>query len=297
MRTSQILIAIAVLIAVSIGLQVRRDQGWQAYEPRTPVLWLQAGPAMERVALGYDALASDVYWMRAVVYFGRQRLSQVEGKNYDLLYPYLDLVTSLDPHFLVAYRFGAFFLSEKYPEGPNRPDLAIALLMRGMEQNPARWEFSHDIAFVYYFNYANYSEAAAWFNRASELPGAPIWLRTMAATTLARGGERDASRLLWRELYKAADNETIKETAALRLAQLDTFDVIDQLNPILWRYKGRTGHFPPDWGAVVSARLLRAVPSDPTGEPLFLDTVNEDVRIARTSKLWPVPQGVEQYGQ
>ena len=49
-------------------------------------------------------------------------------KNYDLLYPLLDLVTTLDPRFNVAYRFGAIFLVRAAPGGPGRPDLAIALL-------------------------------------------------------------------------------------------------------------------------------------------------------------------------
>ena len=35
-----------------------------------------------------------------------------------LLYPLLDLTTTLDPHFNIAYRFGAIFLSEPYPAGP-----------------------------------------------------------------------------------------------------------------------------------------------------------------------------------
>ena len=128
--------AIALLMAVAVALQVWRDDGWQAYEPATPVMWLQAGPAMERAALGYDALVADIYWIRAVVYFGRQRLSDAKDKNYDLLYPLLDLVTTLDPRFNVAYRFGAFFLSENAPDGPDRPDLAIELLKRGIEARP-----------------------------------------------------------------------------------------------------------------------------------------------------------------
>jgi tetratricopeptide (TPR) repeat protein len=297
MRTWQLAGVIAVLMAVSVGLQVQRDAGWQAYDPQTPIMWLQAGPAMERATLGYDALAADIYWMRTVVYFGRQRLSQVEGKTYDLLYPYLNLVTSLDPQFTVAYRFGAIFLSERHPDGPHRPDQAIELLQRGIEHDPHKWEYLHDIAFIHYFSYQNFPEAAAWFQRASELPGAPVWLRTMAAVTLARGGERDASRLLWRELYEGAENESIRENALLRLAQLDTFDILDELNPILWRYEARTGKFPASWDELISAGVLRGVPTDTTGEPFILHTINEDARISRKSRLWPVPDGMERYGQ
>ena len=283
------------MIGVSIAVQVRRDRGWRVYDPATPVMWLQAGPAMDRAALGYQALVADVYWIRAVVYYGRQRLSEVEGKNYDLLYPLLDLVTSLDPQFLAAYRFGAFFLSEREPGGPHRPDLAIRLLERGLEKNPTRWEYPHDIGFIYYFTYGDYPTAAEWFLRGSELPGAPIWLRTMAATTVASGGDRNNARVLWHELYDSTDSDDLKATVLVRLAQLDALDAIDELNPIVWRYKARTGRFPASWDELITARVLRSIPRDPTGEPYVLDSFQEDVRIAKTSKLLPLDPGSESY--
>jgi hypothetical protein len=294
-ETGRYLIAIALLITVSIALQVRRDKGWQAYDPPTPVMWLGAGPAMDRATLGYQALVADIYWIRAVVYYGRQRISDVEGKNYDLLYPLLDMVTSLDPQFLAAYRFGAFFLSERDPGGPHRPDLAIRLLQRGLEHNPTRWQFPHDIGFIYYFTYRDYPAAAEWFDRGGALPGAPIWLRTMAATTLAVGGDRNNARVLWRELYEGAESDTLKETAIIRMAQLDAFDAIDQLNPIVWRYKARTGRFPGTWADLIAARVLRDIPRDPTGEPFALNSVQQDVRVSTRSKLLPLPDGSESY--
>ncbi len=102
---------------------------------------------------------------------------------------------------------------------------------------------------------------------------------------------------MWRGLYESAEAEAIKENALIRLAQLDALDVLDQLNPIVWRYKGRTGQFPRSWSELINAGVLRGVPQDPTGAPLILDGTNEDVRIARNSKLWPLPEGLEYYGQ
>jgi len=121
---------IALLLAFAVALQVWRDRGWQPYEPATPVLWLQNADTMRRISLGFDSLIADTYWIRAVVYYGRQRLTEREDKNFDLLYPFLDFVTTLDPRFKTAYRFGAVFLSEPSPGGPGRPELAVKLLER-----------------------------------------------------------------------------------------------------------------------------------------------------------------------
>jgi hypothetical protein len=256
-------------------------------------MWLRAGPAMQRAALGYDALVADLFWMRAVVYFGRQRLSTAKDKTYDLLYPLLDLVTLLDARFTVAYRFGAIFLSEPYPGGPGRPDLAIDLLQRGLERDPARWEYARDIGFVYWWSYRDHATAADWFEKASAMPGAPTWLTSTAALMLTQGGDREAARQLWRQLYDSADVEWLKRAAEIRLAQIDALDQIDQLNTIVWRYEARKQRFPATWQELVLSGVLRGVPLDPAGAPYVLDRANEDVRLSEQSPLWPLPTGLE----
>ena len=285
------LVIVAVLLAIAVALQVWRDRGWTAFEPATPVMWLPNGTIVRRAALGFDSLAADVYWIRAVVYFGRQRLSTRPDKNYDLLYPLLDLVTTLDPRFMVAYRFGALFLTETPPGGPNRPDQAIHLLKNGVLQNPERWEYMHDIGFVYAWSNRDYEQASQWFARASEAPGAPIWLKATAASMVARGGDREAARELWRQLRDNTDVDWFKDTAEIHLAQFDALDAIDQLNQIVWRYRASTGRMPQSWDELVRAGVLRGAPLDPSRTPYELDPVTEDVRLSKQSPLWPLPEG------
>jgi hypothetical protein len=289
--TRAYVVAIAVLMSLAIALQVWRDRGWTPYEPATPLVWLQDASWVRRASLGFDSIVADVYWIRAVVYFGQQRLSSRPDKNYDLLYPLLNLVTALDPRFLVAYRFGAIFLSEPPPGGPNRPDQAIALLERGAERMPERWELPHDIGFVHAWNTHNYEEAARWFDRASLVPGAPIWLKSTAASMLTRHGDRDSARQLWAQILQSADVDWIASTAKLHLAQFDALDAIDALNEAVWRYKATTGRMPRAWEELIAARVLRDVPRDPAGAPFELDQINEDVRVSHESPLWPMPEG------
>ena len=168
-------VAIAALLSVSVGVQLVRDRGWAPFVPPNPMMWLQSGKVADKIFLGYKNLVADVYWMRAVVYYGGQRLQTTAPPNYDLLYSLLDLVTTLDPRFNIAYRFGAIFLAEAYPSGPGRPEQAIALLQRGIERT-GRWEYMHDIGFVYYWWLRDYARAAEWFERAAAVPGSPAWL-------------------------------------------------------------------------------------------------------------------------
>ena len=277
---------IAVLLAAAIVVQVVRDRGWAPYEPESSVLWLRSGEAAKKLALSFDAVAADVYWIRAVIYYGGHR--RAGARTYDELFPLLDLVTSLDPQFKVAYRFGALFLSEPPPGGPGRPDQAIALLERAVERD-GDWEYYEDIGVVHYWWRQDYVSAAEWFKKAASRPGAPSWLLGLAATTLAAGGSRESSRQLWTELLNNADAGYIQEQARLRLDQLDAMDAIDELTASLQRFTDREGRRPAAWQELVTAERLPGIPLDPAGVPFEVDSLTGKIGVSRQSPLWPLP--------
>lgn len=279
---------VALLMALSIGVQVVRDRGWAPYQPENPLLWVRSGPLLQRLALGYDNLVADVYWMRAVIYYGGKRRAEGRQLSYDTLYPLLDLVTYLDPHFRIAYRFGAIFLTEAYPAGPGRPDQAVQLLERGIERDFGRWEYFYDIGFVYYWWLHDYQRAAEWFLKGAERPGAAEWLKPLAATTLATGGQRDTSRQLWTQLLNS-DMTFIKSQAELRLQQLDAMDMIAELTPILNRFIEREHRIPRSWQELAAVEKLAQVPADPTGVPFVFDPKVGHIDVSRKSTLWPLP--------
>ena len=285
-------VLVALLMTAAIGVQVVRDRGWQPYEPPNPMLWVRSAPLMHRLALGYDNLVADAYWMRAVVYYGgQQRLDRAGSqKNYDALFPLLDMVTTLDPHFKIAYRFGAIFLAEAFPQGPGRPDLAVELLKRGIDRDEGRWEYFHDIGFIYYWWLHDYRQAAEWFLKGADRPGAAEWLRPLAATTLATGGQRSTSRQLWTELLKS-DMSFIQRQAEVRLQQLDAMDQIAELTPVLQRFIDREHRVPQSWQELATAEHLPRVPADPTGVPFVFDPRVGYIDVSRKSILWPLPSG------
>jgi len=282
--------AIAALMAMSLWVQVVRDRGWQPFTPPSGVLWVRSGPLAERLALGFDSIVADVYWIRAVVYFGGQRQA-TQQNQFDQLFPLLDLVTSLDPHFRIAYRFGSIFLAEPYPGGAGQPDLAIQLLEKGIAADPRRWEYVQDIGFIHYFWKRDFDQAAAWFKRATDIPGAPEWLGPLAATTLAEGGSRESSRLLWTQLRDTTEFEWIRTNAVHRLEQLDAMDSIDELTKSIEGFVATHGRPPKDWREIVILQRWRGLPVDPTGMLFTLDPTTGKVDISPNSKLWPLPDG------
>jgi hypothetical protein len=281
--------AASACLALAIVVHAHADA---AHPPpsvdRPDLLYVRSGDTMKRLVLDYDAAAADLYWIRTLQHFGRERLSPPSHeRTYALLYPLLDLTTTLDPYFTIAYRFGAIFLGEPFPGGPGRSDLAIALLQNGLRYQPGKWKYMQDLGFVYYWHLQDYRTAAAWFERAADAPGAPSWMRPLAAVTLAEGGHRGASRSLWQQIAKS-EEPWLRDSANQRLLQLDALDALDAIDERVSAYRRARPDAPLDWEHLVGAGYLRGVPADPTGIPYELARDGE-VSISRESRLWPIP--------
>ena len=286
---ARVLIAFAALFGAAVAIQVQRDRRFATDRPAEQVLYLQSPAVAGRLALSYDLLAADVYWIRALQQFGRARKTTAQERDYTLLYPLLDMATGLDPHFDIAYRFGAIFLSEPKPSGPGRPDLAEKLLLKGLQARPHRWQYMQDIGFVHFWALHDYQGAAAWFERGSRLPGAAWFLKPLAAMTLAQGGHRSASRTLFRALAESGESDWIRKNAVHRLRQLDAMDALDELRRIVAVYRARGGATPMTWQGLVRAGYLRAVPTDPEGVVYALGPWSGDVSLGEGSTLAPLP--------
>jgi hypothetical protein len=293
MRRGTFVTAVAAALSAlagAIALQIVKDNLYSRDEQqRRSVLYVRSGPALRRMALEYDALAADVYWIRAIQHYGGDRLAGTGKRKYELLYPLLDIATSLDPYFNIAYRFGAIFLSEGYPGGPGRPDQAIALLRKGIGAQPTKWQYYHDIAFVHYWQLRDMEGAARWFRLAASQPGAPNWLEPVGATMLIQGGDRASARFLLQQILKS-EEAWLRRMAQRGLLQVDALDAIDRIQQIVRRFPPPQGtSYSWDW--LLHQRVIRMVPPDPTGTPFELDPQTGVVRVSPTSELHPMPSG------
>ena len=291
-RGRRVLVAFVTIVLAACGatLQSLRDRD-AGMSPVGHRLGSVPPPAVvRRAALSFKAVLADVYWIRAVQHYGRTRLAGGGAQDYDLLYPLLDVATTLDPRFEAAYRLGAVFLSEPPPGGPGRPDLAVALLRKGLAANaPEGWRYLQDIGFVHYWWLRDAEGAAGWFECAANRPGAPWWLRPLAATTMAAGGERAGARVLWRQVRAATGDAWMRGEATRRLAQLDALEALERHQRVVDRFVERTGRPPASWRELAAAGDLSGTPADPTGVPYELRAPGGRVAVSRRSVLFPLP--------
>jgi hypothetical protein len=284
------LLGIGLLLTTAVLLQLGRDRAYgEGTAVDAPALYIDSAQVIEKVALSYKAVLADLYWIRALQHYGGERLKPNTGDRFALLYPLLNLTTSLDPRFTVAYRFGAIFLSEPYPGGAGKPELAVRLLEKGIRSTPEKWEYYHDIGFVYFWSLHDYLKSAEWFRRGGERPNAPWWLRTYAAAMMAKGGDRQTARVIWQNILSTTEGEWMKETAKKRLLQLDALDQIDYLRQIRDEFHRRKGRSPESWEQIIAAGLLRGVPADPSGTPYTLNFATGEIAVSGWSPLYPLP--------
>jgi tetratricopeptide (TPR) repeat protein len=288
-RTTGVTLAgVAVGLLLAGGLLRARD-AWPIPPDTTRLLYLRSGGVARRVMRPFDAVAADVYWIRAIQHYGRDRKSSRTTGRFELLEPLLDLTTTLDPHFNIAYRFGAIFLSLEPPNGPGRSDQAIALLEKGLANNPGRWQYALDIGFVHYWHTGDYRQAAHWFESAADMPNAPEWLRPLAATTLVEGGDRKGARQILGELMGSED-KYIRQAARRGLDQLRALDEIDSLQALVTAYRNKVGSNPGGWPDLVRAAGFPGVPLDPSNVPFAYDPATGRVGLSPASSLNPLPK-------
>lgn len=213
-----------LVLAASIALSVT-TQNWLDSQNRLPLipedtLYIRSGETLKRASLGFTGLMADAYWINTTLYFGekfqQQRLAgeQFDISRLDLLKPMLELVTELDPRHVAAYRFGGFFLQY------SNPAEAINFIQQGIRNNPSEWRLYQDLGFALW-RLGQFRQAAEAYSRGAELPGSPEWMQPMAATMLAKGGDRETARQLFQRLYEESNDGFVRQVCEEQLQLLN----------------------------------------------------------------------------
>lgn len=241
----------------------------------------------------FRGLLADWYWIQSLQYMGDKVLNYQGDVNVNnlrplnprLLYPMLDTATTLDPHFITAYSYGAAIL----PAINN--EQAVKLLEKGISENPENWRLYHNLGFIYWQS-KDYSKASALYEEGSKKEGAPVWMRQMSASMQARGGTREFARQIYKQMYETAEDVQTKSFAELRFAQIQSLDELDTINSGLQIFQKRNNRCPQNWREIMPY-LEKTVPPygdalqrneksemlDPTGVPYVLENQTGECKV------------------
>lgn len=279
------LLLLAALIAVSIPLQKRIDDMRGKFRSVEGSLYLSSS-SLRKVSLGYNELMADIYWLRALQYFGSKKPKE---QNPELLYHYFDIITDLDPKFVNAYRYGGTFLAEPPPFGLGDTKKGIELFDKGRKNNPGDYKLPLEEAFVYYFYPKDYEKAAELFREASEKPGvSPLRkssLKGMAASAHVKGGNNELSRKIWEIVYETSPSEQRREFALGRIDEIDTMSLEQKLTESLGEYKKRYGRLPSSPEDLTASGVVKGrIPEAPVGGGFVIAAKLEAVKSIELAK-------------
>jgi tetratricopeptide (TPR) repeat protein len=261
------LVAVSVLLlcfAGSVTLLQRIDESRKGATLHE-VLFISSPKTIKRMSLGYDGLMANIYWTRAVQYFGRQHAAGTP--EYKLLAPLLNITTALDPHLTVAYEFGSNFLGASPPLGAGQPEEAVKLVNFGIQNNPDDWHLYYNLGFIYYLELKDYKNAADAFRRGSQLPNTHPWMKVLAARMSEHAGDLETARMMWTAAYQTSSEKEVKANAAAHLRAIDVDETVPVLESLVTKYKETAGRMPENFADLVQQKILRAIPLDPTGRP------------------------------
>jgi tetratricopeptide (TPR) repeat protein len=260
-------LVLVVTLAAAIAL-LRPVEQAQASALDEDTLYIPSAKAISRMTLGYTGLAADIYWTRAVQYFGERH--RIHSDRYPLLYPLLNVATDLDPKMLVAYQYGSIFLAQHRPGGAGQPDNAVQLVEKGIRANPEQWKLYLSLGFIHYTERQDPQAAADAFERGSRVPNAHPALKVLAATVLQEGGEAGKAKLLWAAIHDTTTDKDIRRTAFQHLRSIQSDEQVTALEALVERYRAHTGSAPSNFAEMVAAGWLKRVPEDPAGFPYKL---------------------------
>lgn len=185
------LLAIALLLVATSAVHARIPSWTRAERGED---FIPKASAVKAIALGFEAVLADFYWLWAVQIVGREGARPVD-RAADLG-RLIDVVTTLDPWVGHPYRFAAVWLtdSEQSVRAANR------LLERGIEHHPLDWRNDYHLGFNHFFYLGEYEEAARALERAVKLPGSPAYLPRLVARLRSEEADLEAAATFLGEL-------------------------------------------------------------------------------------------------
>jgi hypothetical protein len=218
---------------------------------------LPDGAALRVLALGFDRLLADLFWLRTVYYVGDERSREARYPAVDRL---AQLVTDVDPGFTTAYIVMCGAIG--YLKGD--PDAAIELLRKGI-RHVDYWKLNFLLGFTLFSEKLDYSGAAREMERAARLPGSPAYLPLLASRLYASSGDPETALSFIRARLAEETQPETRSALEKRMRDLWITRDLAQIDAAIDAHRTRTGRAPLGLEELITSGALASEPRDPRG--------------------------------
>lgn len=245
------------------------------------LIYIPSARFVKTSSLGFHAVLADILWARTIVYFGEHSRTD---KDYKWLYHLLDVVTTLDPENIMAYKFGGNILAlEK-----NDIESSIAILKKGIRDNPGEdWMLYFLLGFNYFFFLNDYASAAEYLEIAVKTPGHPAYLPKLVARMYAKAEKIDTAIQFLDSMYQQYDDPDIKSSIAERLKILVAKKEAYSLEPFIQKYKEIYGSYPKTAEDIVNAGIIKNLKVFPGGQYVIDPNTGSIDWLSSSTPNWP----------
>jgi len=220
--------------------------------------YLPKGEYLKLAVLGYQQMAADLIWLKAVQHLGEQHQTRA---GYLSAYHAVDVLTDVDPTFVFAYQAAGTVLGV----WAGLPRESIALLTKGMRNHPEVWQLPFYVGYDYFYELHDPVMGARYFRIASVLPGAPDYLPRLAARMTVEVGDPQAALEFLQRLYQQTEDEQVRQGLARRMKEVIAERDIRFLEEGVRRYKARYGKLPVKLEDLVTREMILKIPEEPFG--------------------------------
>jgi tetratricopeptide (TPR) repeat protein len=267
------------------GAQVEADDVRRSVDVQHELQVLPNGELLRVAVSGYQEVAADILWIRAVLLFG-ERWGNDDNESWsEWFVGMVEAIRILDPEWRTPYFYGGAMMRLL-----GEIDAADRLFLFAMEQMPDDSFFPFAYGMNQYLERGDVEEAAKWVRLAAEKPGAPKWYREATAGLLADKGMREqAIRFLQSEMEMTTEPKLYAslEQKLLDLLHDEAVEQIGRVRASLEKQRSASFTSLEEFEAVAPA-----LPSDPLGGPwvfaldgVIRSSVREELLLERTRRM------------
>ena len=124
----------------------------------------------------------------------------------DYIYPMLDRVTTVDPHFIFPYLFGGVYVLIDTGD----IESARRLLEKGYKSNANRWEFPFYLGWIHWMYLGDMEVTYGYLSEAVEKEGCPAFVMDLFAGLSRNLGRNELTRLYLEGLLESTENPEMR---------------------------------------------------------------------------------------
>lgn len=234
----------AILVFAVAAATWGYKQRWAQRAPaaETQAVTLPSAQVVRAFSFGYDRVASDVYWMEAVQYYGNPANRDA---GFPELYKFLELVTDLDPRFEYAYRFaGVAVPYNDATRGYLNIPHALALLEKGLRSRPDSWQIGLLHGFAHFWYVGDAEAAARGIEVAARAEGRPAFVPLLATRLRSHAGDPEAGLAFASSLLEQTEEPELRAELEQRVFELDVEVALRSVERAITRFTSHVGRAP-----------------------------------------------------